>query len=120
MYFNAYMPAAVRDRTSSPSPAATAGRLGARSPHLHPIAGRQIHRISGFDAEGTIPGFIVAHRPGSILARRMSVRDDDLLQHRLAEFLPPNLREAQKELLIARQLLNDRRRLAVEGFAVGA
>jgi len=87
---------------------------------LDQIAGRQIHRISGLDAEGTIPGIVVAHRPGSILAWRMSVRDDDLPQHCLAEFLPPNLREAQKELLIARQLLNNRRRLAVERFAVGA
>src|ERR1700723_643024 len=93
---------------------------GGRSPYLHPIAGRQIHRISGLDAEGAIPGLIVAHRPGSILARRMSVRDDDLPQHCLAEFLTPYLREAQKELLIARQLLDNRRRLAVERSAVGA
>src|SRR5579862_4583945 len=86
-----------------------------RSPHPHPICGREIEFLPGLDAKGTVPGIEVANGVGAVLVGRVSVGHDPPAERRLADRLPPALREAEEEELIAAEARGARRRLAAQG-----
>src|SRR5579871_23589 len=86
----------------------------ARSPHPHPLRGREIELLPGPDAKGTVPGIEVANGVGAILIGGVSVGHDPLAQCRLADLLTPALREAEEEQLLAAETAGACRRLTAQ------
>src|SRR5215470_2047029 len=94
------------------------GRWGVALPDADAVGRREVERLTRFHPEGVVPGVDVTHGQGAVVGRRVRVDHQTLAQRGLADFLTPGLGEAEEELLIPAQPIDDRRLLAPEREAI--
>src|SRR4051812_20915391 len=107
-------PGAARPASAAASCMSTPARRARpfASPDPHPLARREVQLLARLDGERVVPGVLVAHRIRPVFGRGVPVRDDALAQGGLADLLPPALRVADEELLIAGEARDGGRFLA--------
>lgn len=75
--------------------------LWERLPQVDSVSGGEIQPIVRLYGEGAVPHIQIAHRVDTVLGRGVAVRHDGIAQSGFAVLAAPNLRKAEKELLIA-------------------
>src|SRR5690348_17835637 len=89
--------------------------MGVSSPDLDTLAGRPIHAVTRLQAERVVKSVDVAGRPiRTELARAVRIGHQALEQFLVAVLAAPHLSPADEEALLAREAVDDRRRLAAE------